>query len=453
MQLQHPPQNRERRPRTARRPAGAAGAARRRSPARPGGPDPGRAAEGPAGLHRSPLDRGLPPGRADADAQHPVRRRPGLGGRRGRRGGRSGRAGHRSTRGGLSPGPHRPRGAGWQGGGRVGRRARPGRRGRLPLRHAQGARRSTRGRCSSSAPSRRRVRSATRCWSCSAPRWSRCGSGPTWTARPWSATGSGRPAWPPRCAPACRGCRPWAAASRPSLVLLVDIPGMTAAALAGSARTPPPAPSSSPPTTGCPGTRCCWAGTTGPVWSPTATGDEGARAYLREPRRHRGRLHRAGRPGRLGHPAAYRGGPRYRRRRDRHHQRPAAGRRRARGRRGPPGRRGHRSASPASSATTTAGAGSPSWSTSATPPRRRWSRRSPPSSPPGPRCTRVAVSHRVGLLAHRRRGAGLRGVHQPPRPGVRRLRRAGRRDQGPAADLEAPGLQRRGRGMGGLPLG
>ncbi len=62
----------------------------------------------------------------------------------------------------------------------------------------------------------------------------------------------------------------------------------------------------------------------------------------------------------------------------------------------------------------------------------------------------IAVLHRVGPVAGRRLGAGGRGERRAPRRGVRRVQRAGRRDQAPAPGVEAPGLHRRHRRVGEL---
>ena len=77
------------------------------------------------------------------------------------------------------------------------------------------------------------------------------------------------------------GLRGWPDQVDAALITLVDMPGMTPAALAAvrhdGARTRWP----SPPTTASAGIRCCWAGPLGRR-DRDATGDEGARRYLAE---------------------------------------------------------------------------------------------------------------------------------------------------------------------------
>ena len=65
----------------------------------------------------------------------------------------------------------------------------------------------------------------------------------------------------------------------------------------------------------------------------------------------------------------------------------------------------------------------------------------------------VAVSHRIGLLGIGDVALACAVSAVPPRTGVRGLRRARRRGEEAAADLEAAGLHRRRGGMGRLPLG
>ena len=64
----------------------------------------------------------------------------------------------------------------------------------------------------------------------------------------------------------------------------------------------------------------------------------------------------------------------------------------------------------------------------------------------------VAVSHRIGLLGIGDVALACAVSAVAPRPGVRRLRRARRRGEEAAADLEAAGLHRRRGGVGRLPL-
>ncbi len=92
------------------------------------------------------------------------------------------------------------------------------------------------------------------------------------------------------------------------------------------------------------------------------------------------------------------------------------------------------------------------WSTRGIPAPNRCSGRSPRSSRPtagGLRRRHLAPGRSAG---DRRRGAGRGGQHRAPGGGLRRLRPAGRRGQGAAADLEAAVLRRRHRGVGELPL-